>query len=76
MLCTVPVTSNQLETLTSPQATPGALLDIQIPITSTKNHVKMAHVWVILGNQMPLPPGDTWQKMSTFLPPLTATSIQ
>ena len=35
---------------------------VQIPIPRVKTGVQMPHLKVILGDQMPLPPGQTWQK--------------
>ena len=35
---------------------------VQIPIPRVKTGVEMPHLKVILGDQMPLPPGQTWQK--------------
>ena len=64
LLSTVPVNSKLFETSSSPQVTPGAFLNVQIPIPATKCHIKMHHVRSILNYQIPLPPaGGTWQKM-------------
>ena len=35
---------------------------VQISIPRVKSGVQMPHLKVILGDQMPLPPGQTWQK--------------
>ena len=35
---------------------------VQISIPRVKMGVQMPHLKVILGDQMPLPPGQTWQK--------------